>query len=76
MMQRKGDVFKENDMIAGNLIVFRGEQEGPEIDNPVLIELTEWGTEIEIAADAGRRRVYLRFRLEDLVREVKEARSA
>ena len=55
-------------MIAGNLIMFRGEQDEPETDNPVLIELTEWGTEIEISADAGRRRVYLKFRLEDLVR--------
>ena len=63
-------------MIAGNLIMFRGEQDEPETDNPVLIELTEWGTEIEISADAGRRRVYLKFRLEDLVREVKETRSA
>lgn len=63
-------------MIAGAIVVFRGQEDEPETEAPVLIELTEWDTQVEITVEAGPRRIYLRFRLEDLIREVKEARAA
>lgn len=62
-------------MIAGRAIVFRNGTDDPEIEQDVLVDLTEWGKEVEISFDAGRRRVYVKFRLEDLIREVKEARA-
>lgn len=62
-------------MIAGRTIVFRNGCDAPEVEQDVLVDLTEWGKEIEVVFDAGRRRVYVKFRLEDLIREVKEARA-
>ena len=56
-------------------MVFRNGSDDAEVDADELIELTSWDKEIEIAFDAGKRRVYVRFRLEDLIREVKEARD-
>ena len=63
-------------MIAGEISYFKGsnDEDGTRCDG--LIELTEWGDQfIEIAANAGNTRVYLKFRLSDLLREVKEART-
>lgn len=62
-------------MIAGEIIVFRNGQDDTETQEPTLIELTDCGKEIEMAFNAGKRRIYVRFRLSDLVREVKEARG-
>ena len=61
-------------MIAGEIISFVHGADNPEIDTDALIELTEWGHNpfIEIAADVGKRRVYFKFRLSDLLREIKE----
>lgn len=65
-------------MIAGEITVFKGEKDDPDVYCPALIELTEWGKDpfIEIAADAGKNRIYLRFRMSDLLREIKEIESA
>lgn len=56
---------------AGHLMTFRGESEDTEIESPLLLQVSDQeGDEIEIAFDmvAPKRRVYLRFRLADLVR--------
>jgi len=65
-------------MIAGEVISFIGNSEDPEVSQPALIELTEWsdGPFIELAANVGKRRVYLKFRMSDLVRELDEAKQA
>ena len=65
-------------MIAGEVISFIGNSEDPEDSQPALIELTEWsdGPFIELAANVGKRRVYLKFRMSDLVRELDEAKQA
>lgn len=61
-------------MIAGEISVYRGNADDAEIAGPALIEVTEWGLPmIEVAVEAGKRRIYIRFRLSDLLREVKEA---
>lgn len=65
-------------MIAGEVISFIGNSEDPEVSQPALIELTDWsdGPFIELAANVGKRRVYLKFRMSDLVRELDEAKQA
>jgi len=63
-------------MIAGEVIIFRNGLDDPETQGPALIELTEWDKVIEIAFNDNRRRIYVKFRLSDLIREVKEARAA
>lgn len=64
-------------MIAGNIIAFKGEDTVR--DGPLLIELTDHkaldGKCIEIAIDYGKERIYLQFRLSDLLREVKEMKA-
>ena len=63
-------------MIAGEVISFIRNSDDPEIDESVLIELTEIEEPfIEIATDVGKRRIYLRFRISDLLREIKEAKE-
>ena len=44
-------------MIAGEVISFIGNSEDPEVSQPALIELTEWGAFIELAEHVGKRRV-------------------
>jgi hypothetical protein len=64
-------------MIAAKALVFKRAGDDPAFDNGLLLDLTDDdGREIEIAAtiNAGQR-VYLKFRLSDLVREVKELRA-
>lgn len=65
-------------MIAGEVIAFVGNNGEPEVSRPALIELTDWSDApfIELAADVGKRRVYFKFRLADLVREIDEAKKA
>ena len=67
-------------MIAGEVISFVGNSEDPEVSRPALIELTDCGNAeepfIELAADVGKRRVYFKFRMADLVREIDEAKKA
>lgn len=65
-------------MIAGEVISFVGNSEDPEVSRPVLIELTDWSNApfIELAADVGKRRVYFKFRMADLVRAIDEAKQA
>lgn len=65
-------------MIAGEVISFVGNSEDPEVACPTLIELTDWseGPFIELAASVGKRRVYFKFRMTDLVRELDEAKQA
>lgn len=64
-------------MIAGNIIVFKNDD--PARDGPLLIEMTDHeamdGKFIEIAFDHGKERIYLQFRLSDLLREVKEMKA-
>jgi hypothetical protein len=64
-------------MIAGEVISFIGNSEDPEVAGPSLIELTDCsdGPFIELAANVGKRRVYFRFRMADLVRELDEAKG-
>lgn len=62
-------------MIAGEVISYVGKKEDPEVSQPELIELTEWGQFIELAAPVGNRRVYLKFRIADLLREIDEAKA-
>ncbi|HUW46440.1 MAG TPA: hypothetical protein VMW50_11680 [Dehalococcoidia bacterium] len=65
-------------MIAGEVISFVGNRDEPEVSRPTLIELTNWSDTpfIELAADVGNRRVYFKFRMADLVREIDEAKKA
>lgn len=65
-------------MIAGEVISFVGSSEDPEVSRPALIEITDWSDApfIELAAEVGRRRVYFKFRMADLVRELNEAKQA
>lgn len=65
-------------MIAGEVISFVGYVCDAEVSQPALIELTDWSNSpfIELAADVGKRRVYFRFRMSDLVRELDEAKQA
>lgn len=67
-------------MIAGEVISFVGNNENPEVSQPALIELTEWSDTpfapfIELAAHVGKRRVYFKFRMDDLIREIDEAKK-
>lgn len=61
-------------MFAGEAIAYLGDEGDAEFQDNVLIELTEWGEDpfVEIAATFGERRVYLKFRMADLKREIKE----
>jgi len=61
-------------MIAGEVVSYVGDADKPEVDTQELIELTDWSSDpfIEIAADVGKRRVYFKFRISDLLREIKE----
>jgi hypothetical protein len=61
------------EMIAGSATVFNSKDD-PEFDDDVLIEVTDWGNRpnVEVAFSFGKRRVYLRFRTSDLLREIKE----
>lgn len=65
-------------MIAGEVISYVGNSDDFEVSQPALIELTDWSEApfIELAADVGKRRVYFRFRMSDLVREINEAKGA
>lgn len=65
-------------MIAGEVISFKAGKVNPEVDCSALIELTDWGDNpfIELAANVGKRRVYIKFRMADLVRELDEAKQA
>ena len=57
-------------MIIGNVVVYTKRGEGDEeVCEPVLVEVYEWGREVEIAFMAGTRRVYLSFKLDELIRE-------
>ncbi|MEM7209602.1 MAG: hypothetical protein AAF434_17415 [Pseudomonadota bacterium] len=64
-------------MFAGEVTSFRGDDEDPELEESVLFEVTSWGNDpyIELATQVGERRVYLKFRMFDLQREVKEQRG-
>jgi len=63
-------------MIAGEVVSFIGNNEDPEVSCPALIELVDWSDKsfIELAANVGKRRVYIKFRMVDLMREIDEAR--
>jgi len=65
-------------MIAGEVISFVGNSEDPEVSQSSLIELTDWSDRpfIELAANVGKRRVYFKFRMSDLVRELDESKQA
>ena len=65
-------------MISGEVISFVGNSEDPEVSGQALIELTDWSDApfIELAADVGKRRVYFKFRMADLVREIDEEKQA
>lgn len=63
----------ETKMIAGEVLSFVGSSDMPEVEGTALLELTEWSEKyIELAATVGKRRVYFKFRMDDLVREIKE----
>jgi len=60
-------------MIAAEIMTFKGEDCSR--NDAALIELTDTnvdGKHIEIAFNHGKERIYLQFRLSDLLREVKE----
>jgi hypothetical protein len=65
-------------MIAAQVISFKGEDETR--CGSLLIELADAqandGKHIEISFDHGKERIYLQFRLSDLLREVKEAKTS
>jgi len=65
-------------MIAGEIVSFIGDNANAEVDEATLIELTDWSNTpyIEIGANVGKRRVYFKFRMSDLVREIKEFSNA
>jgi hypothetical protein len=65
-------------MIAGEVISFVGNSEDPEVSRPELIELTDRSDTpfIELSANVGKRRVYFKFRMADLVRELEECKNA
>lgn len=61
-------------MIAGEIMTFKGEDTGR--CESLLIELTDTNANdkyIELAFDHGKERIYIQFRLADLLREIKEA---
>lgn len=63
-------------MIAAEVAVWKGEgRDCPVFDKPILVELTDWSLPfVELAFDINSsQRVYLKFRLSDLQREIKEA---
>jgi hypothetical protein len=65
-------------MIAAEIMSFKGDDEA-RVDS-LLVELTDAsainGKHIEIAFNHGKERIYLQFRLSDLLREVKEAKTS
>lgn len=65
-------------MIAGEVMSFVNGKDDVEVDCAALIELTDWSQTpfIELAADVGKRRIYFKFRLADLQRELKECEAA
>lgn len=64
-------------MIAGEVVSFVKGNDDAEFAQAALIELTEWGENpfIELAANVGKRRVYFKFRISDLLREIEEAKQ-
>lgn len=60
-------------MIAGELTIYKDGNDDPTFSQDVLIECTDWSeTFVEISTSAGKQRLFLKFRLSDLIREVKE----
>jgi hypothetical protein len=74
-----GEVQREQVMsvFAGEVLCFINGKDDAETDGCALIELTDWSKApfIEIAADVGKRRVYFKFRVEDLLRAIDEERK-
>lgn len=63
-------------MIAGEILSFKNTDETR--SGSLLIELTDTNADdkyIELGFDHGKERIYIQFRMSDLVREIKEAKD-
>ena len=58
-------------MIAGEMTVFRNGADEPEFDKSVLIEIVDWDKpNIELGIDYGQKRIFIKLRISDLIREL------